>query len=71
MNPNTLGAQQHWPMVFARSVRRRQGKTVRSVAGLFDMINAARAKVEPGYVSLAGREGAKLLSRAMPYVPFE
>jgi hypothetical protein len=41
------------------------------VAGLFDMINAARAKVEPGYVSVAGKEGAKLLSRAIPHVPFE
>lgn len=41
------------------------------VAGLFDIINAARTKVEPGYVSVAGKEGAKLLSRARPYVPFE
>jgi hypothetical protein len=40
------------------------------VAGLFDMINAARAKVEPGYVSVAGKEGGKILSRAIPHVPF-
>jgi len=41
------------------------------VAGLFDIINAARAKVEPGYVSVAGKEGGKILSRAIPHVPFE
>ena len=41
------------------------------VAGLFDMINAARTKVEPGYVSVAGKEGGKILSRAIPHVPFE
>jgi hypothetical protein len=41
------------------------------VAGLFDIINAARAKVEPDYVSVAGKEGAKILSRAIPHVPFE
>ena len=41
------------------------------VGGLFDMINAARAKVEPGYVSVAGKAGGKILSRAIPHVPFE
>jgi hypothetical protein len=41
------------------------------VAGLFDIINAARAKVEPGYVSVAGKEGGKFLSRAIPHIPFE
>jgi hypothetical protein len=41
------------------------------VAGLFDMSNAARTKVEPGYVSVAGKEGGKILSRATPHVPFE
>jgi hypothetical protein len=41
------------------------------VAGLFDIINAARAKVEPGYMTVAGKEGGKILPRAVPYVPFE
>jgi hypothetical protein len=41
------------------------------VAALFDIINAARAKVEPGYVSVAGKEGGKILSSAIPHVPFE
>lgn len=41
------------------------------ISGLFDVINAARVKVEPGYVSMAGKEEAKILSRAMPHVPFE
>jgi len=41
------------------------------VAGLFDMINTVRAKVEPGHVNVAGKEGANLLSRAIPHVPFE
>ena len=41
------------------------------VAGLFDIINAARAKVEPGYESVAGKEGGKVLFRAIPHVPFE
>jgi len=41
------------------------------VAGLFDIISAARAKVEPGYVSTAGKPGGKIFSRAIPTVPFE
>ena len=41
------------------------------VAGLFDLINIARARVEPGYVSLAGKEGGKILAQAIPHVPFE
>ncbi len=41
------------------------------VAGRFDMINAARAKVEPGYVTVAGKESGKILFRAIPCVPFE
>jgi hypothetical protein len=41
------------------------------VGGLFDMLNAARAKVEPGYVSVAGKAGGNILSRAIPHVPFE
>ncbi len=36
-----------------------------------DMINAARAKVEPGYVTVAGKESGKILFRAIPCVPFE
>jgi hypothetical protein len=41
------------------------------VSNLFDMINAARAKAEPGYVTVAGKKGAYILSRAMPHFPFE
>jgi len=41
------------------------------IAGLFDIINAGRAKVEPGYVTVAGKEGGKILARAIPHVPFE
>jgi hypothetical protein len=41
------------------------------VAGLFDMINAARVNVEPGYATVAGKEGGKILARAIPHVPFE
>ena len=39
------------------------------VAGLFDMINAARTKVEPGHVSVAGKEGGKILSRRYSSCP--
>lgn len=41
------------------------------VAGLFYMINPARAKVEPGYTTVGGNEGGKILARAIPHVPFE
>jgi len=41
------------------------------VGGLFDMINAARVKVEPDYVSVSGKEGGWILSRAVPHVPFD
>ncbi len=41
------------------------------VAGLFDLINIARARVEPGYVSVAGKDGGKILAQAIPHVPFE
>jgi len=41
------------------------------VAGLFDMINAARTKVEPAYKTVAGKEGGKILARPIPHVPFE
>ena len=32
MNPNTIGAQRRWHFDFARSVRLRQGKTIRNAA---------------------------------------
>ena len=41
------------------------------VAGLFDIINAARARVEPNYVSIGGEKGGEMISRAIPHVPFE
>ena len=41
------------------------------VSNLFDIINAARTKVEPAYHSVAGKQGAYILSRAIPPVPFE
>ena len=41
------------------------------VAGLFDIINAARVRIEPSYVSVAGEKGAEMISRAIPHVPFE
>ena len=30
------------------------------VAGLFDIINAARVRIEPSYVSVAGEKGAEM-----------
>ena len=37
------------------------------VAGLFDIIlNSAPVKTEPGYVSVAGKEGDKILAHQAP-----
>jgi hypothetical protein len=40
------------------------------VAGLFDIINAARVRIALGFVSVVGEKGAEMISPAIPRAPF-
>jgi len=51
--------------LLVRAIRENDGTWV---VGLFDIINAARVKIEP---CVAGEKGAEMTSRAIPRLPFE
>jgi hypothetical protein len=41
------------------------------VVGLFDVINAVREKLEPGFTKMTGKETGEAVGRAAPFVPFD
>jgi hypothetical protein len=41
------------------------------VIGLFDAINVARTKLEPGFNRMTGEQVGEAVARAVPHVPFE